>query len=37
MHTAIHTAISNCVSYTYTYTHLTPIFREYPGEPVPER
>jgi len=37
MHTAIHTAISNCVSYTYTYTHLTAIFREYPGEPVPER
>jgi len=37
MHTAIHTAISNWVSYTYTYTHLTAIFREYPGEPVPER
>ena len=23
--------------YTYTHTHLTALFRDYPGEPVPER
>ena len=29
--------ISYIIYYTHTYTRLTALFRDYPGEPVPER
>ena len=32
-----HRSADRAAVYTHTHTHLTALFRDYPGEPVPER
>ena len=34
---AVHGGFLPPIPHTHTHTHLTALFRDYPGEPVPER